>query len=139
MVEVEHLPAPLIIGCCFRDEVRPAVPVLELAWPNVPTPTDGWRWPDGTQCPGPLPKHFSVRILRTSVQHYAVGWLWDKTYAQWNEMPRRALLGSCLSGLLRALGTDLAHLLDQPLPIVVPEPPPRGPRQGQARHAVTQR
>jgi hypothetical protein len=71
---------------------------------------------------GPAPQRFGVTVRRHQADGYAVRLLWDETSLTWSDLKRAELLGSALAPLLRALGTDLWYLLDQPVEAVVALP-----------------
>jgi hypothetical protein len=111
---VQTLPAPEIVRCFFDDSFQPRLPAMCLRWREA-SQERLWDLPDGVCLAGPPPERFGVTIQRRDFDTYAVRLLWNRTGMFWPTLTRTELLGSVLSPLLGAMGTDLWHLLDQPV------------------------
>jgi hypothetical protein len=108
------LPEPEVVRCFFDESFQPRLPAMCLRW------EDGsqdrlWELPDNVCLAGPPPARFGVSIHRRSPDAYTVRLLWNQTALSWPTLTRAELLGSALSPLLGAMGTDLWHLLEQPV------------------------
>jgi hypothetical protein len=75
-----------------------------------------WELPEGVSIVSPAPERFGISVRRQDNDAYEVRLLWDRTHLTWPSLTRVQLLTSALAPLLGSLGTDLWHLLDQPLP-----------------------
>lgn len=64
---------------------------------------------------GPVARGFGIHILRHHLDSYAVHVVWNQTHLAWNSLSRRQLQNSCIGTLLKAMGTDLQYILDQPI------------------------
>jgi hypothetical protein len=111
---VQTLPEPEVLRCYFEDGFQPRLPAMSLHW------EDGaqerlWELPDNVCLAGPPPERFGITIQRRALDTYAVRLLWNQTGLNWPALTRAELLGSALAPLLGAMGTDLWHLLDQPV------------------------
>ena len=111
---VQTLPEPEVVRCFFDDSVQPRLPAMCLHWENG-AQERLWELPDNVCLAGPPPKRFGVSIHRRLSDAYAVRLLWNQTALSWPALTRAELLGSALAPLLAALGTDLWHMLEQPV------------------------
>jgi hypothetical protein len=114
---MKHLPAPEVVSSYFDEAFTPLLGAMELCWPDEPDPTRAtlWHLPEGVRLVDTLPRWFGVRILRTNDDTYDVCLLWNHVALRWTEACRADLLASSLQPILASLGTDLTHLLDQPV------------------------
>ncbi len=112
---VQALPSPEVVRCYFDAAFDPHLPAMCLRWHQPALPERLWELPEGVCLVGPAPQRFGVRIQRQASDVYAVRLLWDRTCLDWVSLSRAQLLTSALAPLLGALGTDLWHLLDQPV------------------------
>jgi hypothetical protein len=114
---VKTLPEPEVLRCFFDDSFRPRLPAMCLRWhaDSGPVAERLWELPDGVCLAGPPPVRFGVSIQRRAADSYSVRLLWNHTGLTWTALTRVELLTSALAPLLAALGTDLWHLLDQPI------------------------
>jgi hypothetical protein len=111
---VQTLSEPEIVRCFYDDTFQPRLTAMCLNW------RDGsqerlWELPDNVCLAGPPPEKFGVSIQRRSSDTYAVRMLWNQTGLFWPTLTRAELLGSALAPLLGAMGTDLWHMLEQPI------------------------
>jgi hypothetical protein len=111
---VQTLPEPEVVRCYFEDGFQPRLPAMSLRWQDA-TQERLWELPDNVCLAGPPPDRFGITIQRRSLDTYAVRLLWNHTGLNWPALTRAELLGSALAPLLGAMGTDLWHLLDQPV------------------------
>jgi hypothetical protein len=113
---MELLPAPRILRCYFDNAVRPAIPAMELRWdPDAPGAAERtWSLPCRLTLKGAAPTHFGVTIHRLDVNSYRVHLLWDSMSFCWSGLTRLQIMTTSLTQVLRALGTDLWYLLEQP-------------------------
>jgi len=111
------LPEPRILSC-YHDEVfQPRLSAMCLDWNETLADTQRlvWELPEGVAVHGPAPERFGILVQRYDTDRYAVRVTWNQTHFAWRALTRRQLLDCCLGSLLSALGTDLHHLLDQPV------------------------
>jgi hypothetical protein len=111
------LPEPEVLSCCFEESFTPRLAAMQLRWPDDGTQlrTHVWQFPEGVRLLGPLPERFGVSIHRMSDDAYDVCLVWGRMSLQWNGISRRDLLTGSIGPMLRALGTDIANLLNQPI------------------------
>jgi hypothetical protein len=110
------LPAPTILSRYLDDTTQPPLPVTALGWDTSVARTERlWELPEGLSLVAPPPSHFGLRIERIDSDLYRVTLLWERTRLAWPGLRRVHVLGSSLPVLLRALGSDPAALLDQPI------------------------
>jgi hypothetical protein len=113
----EFLPTPQVLQCCFEDSMQPHVPAMALRWdadaPGAAERT--WYLPHGVCVQGHAPEKFGVTIQRLGTNCYRVRVIWNELYLCWNQLTRVEIMTSALAPLLRALGTDLWYLLEQPI------------------------
>jgi hypothetical protein len=114
---MKHLPAPEVVSSYFDEAFTPLLGAMELHWPDEPELSRAslWQLPTGVRLIDTLPRWFGVRILRTNDDVYEVCLLWNHVALRWTDARRADLLQSSLQPILASLGTDLAHLLDQPV------------------------
>lgn len=114
---MKHLPAPELVSSYFDDGFSPLLGAMCLRWPEEPEFSRAhlWHFPGGVRLIDLVPEHFGIRILRTADDGYEVSLLWNRTALFWEQARREELLDSSLRAVLACLGTDLGHLLDQPV------------------------
>jgi hypothetical protein len=114
---METLPAPQVVRCYVHTGFQPQLPAMRLRWdPNaLGTAERLWYLPGDVCLTGSAPEDFGVTIQRRAADAYAVRVLWNNTCLSWCSLTRVQLLTSALDPLLRAMGTDLWYLLDQPV------------------------
>jgi hypothetical protein len=114
---MHSLPAPDIVQCYVDTSFEPHVPAMNLRW-DAKAPGEAerrWYLPENLCLVGPPPERFSIHIRRRDSDAYAVRVLWNQTCLSWSHLSRVQLMTSALAPLLRAMGTDLWYLLDQPV------------------------
>jgi hypothetical protein len=97
----------------FDGGFIPSLAAMSLTWPAA-APRD-WVLPGGLAVSGPPPARFAVRLSRQSDDGYCLCLVWDRLRLRLADVSRAALIGSDLALILAALGTDLEHLLAQPI------------------------
>jgi hypothetical protein len=114
---MDPLPAPEVLRCYFDEGFQPHLPAMSLRWNPLPRSRVERLWclPEGVCLEGPPPERFGVTVQRQDADAYAVRLLWNKSRLSWSSLTRVQLLTSALGPLLRALGTELRYLLDQPI------------------------
>lgn len=114
---MKHLPEPEVVSSYFEEAFTPLLGAMELRWPDEPERNRAtlWHLPEGVRLIDTLPRWFGVRILRTDEDAYEVCLLWNHVALRWTNVCRADVLQSSLQPILASLGTDLAHLLDQPV------------------------
>lgn len=114
---MDTLPRPEVIRCFFDRNAAPHLPAMELRWDvDAPSVADGiWRLPGNVVVTGPAPDRFGVTVRRKGVDSFAVRVLWNELSLQWESLTRTQVMTGSLAPLLRALGTDLWYLLEQPV------------------------
>lgn len=119
-----HSAEPRIICCRFDADFEPHIPAMDLDWQDTPLAEKRvWNLPSGLQFVGGPPQRFGIEVLRLATDSYQLRVLWNQTCLQWSRLQRHEILGTSLTEVLAALGTDLSYLLDQPvLPAAASEP-----------------
>ena len=114
---MKTLPAPEVMDCSVDVRFEPRLPTMRLRWGDTSTGMAErlWDLPEGVSLVGPAPERFGVSILRQDADAYAVRLVWNHTSFSWESLTRMQLLTSALAPLLRAIGSDLPALLDQPV------------------------
>jgi hypothetical protein len=111
------LPKPEVARCFFERSFEPALPAMDLRWDldagGVAERT--WQMPDGVVLKGATPDRFGVSIRRLGENSYSVRVLWNRLCLSWEQLTRVQIMASALAHLLKALGTDLWQLLNQPV------------------------
>ncbi len=110
----ETLTRPEVLRCYFEDGFTPRLPAMCLRW-DEGEPARVWELPEGVRLAGPPPERFGFRVRRRGDDSYSARLLWNRTCFVWKHLPRAEFLAGSLGDLLGALGTDLWHLLDQPV------------------------
>jgi len=111
---VQTLPEPEVVRCYFDNSCPPRLPAMCLRWEEG-SRERLWELPDNVCLAGPPPEHFGITIQRRASDAYSVRLLWNHTVLSWPALTRAELLGSALTPLLAAMGSDLWHVLDQPV------------------------
>ena len=113
---------PRIVRCLFDHSLEPHLVALELDWQGTPWAAGQrtWTLPGGWQYVGGPPRRFAIDVVRLAANSYRVRLVWNQVQVQWSQLERHQILHTSLSEVLAALGTDLAYLLDQPIPEQVP-------------------
>ncbi len=112
-MEVLGLPQ---VASCYLDKTFPlTMSAMRLQWPVESAAEQCWRLPQGITLTSPPPERFGLTIKRGAADAFAVRLLWNDQLLQWHQVSRRQILTSCLAPLLRALGTDVWRLLEQPV------------------------
>jgi hypothetical protein len=110
------LPKPEVKRC-FWVRTDPPLPAMELVWDA----DDGgacehfWHLPDCVTMKGPPPTSFGITIHRLHNDRYRVRVLWNRVCLSWEDLTRVQIMTSSLAPILKALGTDLWYLLNQPV------------------------
>jgi hypothetical protein len=114
---MHSLPAPEVLRCYVHTGFQPHLPAMRLRWDvgALGSADRLWYFPEDVCLTGPAPEDFGVTIQRRAADAYAVRVLWNNTCLSWPALSRVQLLTSALAPLLRAMGTDLWYLLDQPV------------------------
>jgi hypothetical protein len=111
------LPKPNVTRCFFDHSFDPPLPAMELKWDleEAAAYERAWRLPDSVSLTGPAPRRFGVTIHRLSENTYQVRVLWNQLCLSWDGLTRLQVMTSSLAEILRALGTDVWDLLNQPV------------------------
>ncbi|MCS7045126.1 MAG: hypothetical protein NZO58_02095 [Gemmataceae bacterium] len=114
---MEFLPKPEVKRCYFDDRSRPPMSAMELSWhPDGPGLAERtWHLPQGLRIHGAAPTRFGIAIERTGSDAYNVRVLWDQVTVCWQALTRVQIMTSSLSIILQALGSDMWHMLHQPV------------------------
>ena len=114
---MDFLPAPDVVRCFFAKQFQPHLPAMELEWnadaPGVADRT--WYFPNDIAIRGGAPRRFGVVIQRSAQDQYNVRLLWNDVCMVWANLRRTQIMTSGLSPVLQALGTDVWHVLEQPV------------------------
>lgn len=114
---MEFLPKPEVMRCFHDGGAAPHLSAMELRW-NADAPgavERVWHLPQGVTVHGSAPSRFGISIQRFGDDAYKVQLLWNRIYFAWSPLTRVQIMASSLSIVLQALGTDMWHLLHQPL------------------------
>lgn len=108
---------PKVVRCFFSQQFQPHLPAMELEWDlNTPGVAEStWFFPEHVAIKGPAPVRFGVIVQRLGQDQYSVRLLWNDVCMTWGNLRRVQIMTSSLALVLQALGTDLWHLLDQPI------------------------
>ena len=114
---MQQLPPPEIVRCFFETRFTPHLAAMELRWDSdAPGAAEqAWHLPDSLCLRGPAPERFGVTLYRRGPDRYELRVLWNRLCLTWEDLSRSEIMASSLALLLGALGTDLWHLLDQPV------------------------
>jgi hypothetical protein len=114
---MQDLPRPEVLRCFFEERAQPPLAAMALRWdPDAPGVADRfWHLPDGVCMQGPAPARFGITIARRGDDAYHVRALWNDLCLSWENLTRVQVMASSLSAVLAALGTDVWHLLNQPV------------------------
>ncbi len=113
---MHSLTAPEIVRCYVDTAFQPHFPAMRLRWdPEAAKAERLWYLPADICLTGPAPECFGITIQRQGADAYGVRLLWNGTCIHWSRLTRVQLMASALAPLLRAMGTDLWYLLDQPI------------------------
>jgi hypothetical protein len=109
------LPTPAVLSRYVDDSAEPALPATALNWNQTSTANVErlWELPEGLSLVAPPPSHFGLKVERFATDLVVL--LWERTRLIWPALRRVQFLTSSLPALLRALGSDPAKLLDQPV------------------------
>ena len=89
---------------------------MELDWGEEFPSTMLQTWlPQNVQIQGTPPRLFGIHTRRQKTNAYAVRVLWNDLSLAWDNLQRVQILASTLNPVLKSLGTDLWHLLEQPI------------------------
>ena len=118
-----ELPKPKVIRCFFERSFDPPLPAMEMDWnPDAPGVAERvWRLPDSVHLHGPAPSRFGITIRRLDKDAYEVRVLWNHLCLSWQALSRVQIMSSSLTVILKALGTDIWYLLNQPMEAVLPK------------------
>jgi hypothetical protein len=121
---MRDLSRPEVLRCFFDDTFQPPLPAMELRWdPAAPGVADRmWHLPEGVGLRGPAPSRFGITIQRDGDDAYHVRLLWNDLCLSWRHLRRVQIVASSLTSVLGCLGTDLWHLLHQPINSAPPIP-----------------
>ena len=106
---------PEIERCFVEKRIEPPLSAMELCWNADGVTERAWHLPEGAVLTGAPPTRFGIAVHRLGKDGYDVQVLWNRLILNWHGLTRREILASCLPMLLRALGTDLGYLLEQPI------------------------
>jgi hypothetical protein len=114
---MRDLPRPQVRRCFFEESFQPPLSAMELEWnPDAPGVAERcWHLPSGVSVKGPAPARFGITIYRHGDDAYQVRVLWDGLCLRWERLTRVQIMASSLTAVLTALGTDLWHILIQPV------------------------
>jgi hypothetical protein len=112
-----ELAKPEVERCFFESSAQPPLPAMDLRWdPDGPGVAERvWHLPDNVLLKCPAPQCFGITIHRHGSNSYQVRVLWNHLSLRWNNLTRVQIMASSLAIILSALGTDLWHLLNQPI------------------------
>ena len=112
-----ELPRPEVRRCFFDKSFEPPLPAMALAWDHdAPGLAEHvWYLPGDVTVQGPAPDRFGVTVHRVGADSYRVRLLWNGLCLSWEHLTRVQVMTSALAPILAALGTDLWHLLNQPI------------------------
>jgi hypothetical protein len=122
--EMELLSQPKVVESYLDNTFQPPVPALRLRWDvdSAAMAERSWYLPQHLTLKGPAPVRFGLSLVRVASDAYDVRLLWNEMCLSWAGLTRVQLLTSALSPVLRVLGQDLWHLLNQPIQSVVVHP-----------------
>ena len=114
---MEFLPKPEVTRCDCDHSLAPKMAALELRWhTDAPGTVERvWHLPQGVNVHSAAPTRFGIAVERHGEDAYKVVLLWNRIHLVWNPLTRVQIMTSSLSLILQALGTDMWHLLHQPL------------------------
>jgi hypothetical protein len=107
------LPKPNVLRCFVEPGCEP-LSAMELRW-SADSADRVWHLPDGITLKGAAPARFGVAIHRLGENTYQVRVLWNRLSLHWSDLTRLQIMSGSLAVLLRALGTDVWDLLNQPV------------------------
>ncbi|MBI2803640.1 MAG: hypothetical protein HYX68_01485 [Planctomycetes bacterium] len=110
------LSRPEVVRCFFDRTFDPPLPAMELDWDaHAAGAAEGvWHLPENVSLNGPAPVRFGITIHRLGSDRYQVRVLWNHLCLSWDGLTRRQIMTTSLAHVLKALGTDLWYLLNQP-------------------------
>jgi len=114
---MDSLPQPEVVSCFFAAELQPAFPAMHLRWNTgvMGLAERTWFFPQKVTLTGSAPERFGVTLQRHDADAYVLKVLWNHMFFSWQNLTRVQILASSLTPILRALGTDLWYLLNQPI------------------------
>ena len=112
-----ELPRPDVVRCFAVRSFDPPLPAMELSWDadDGGVSEHAWYLPDCVIVKGPPPARFGITIHRTGKDAYRVRVLWNRLSLAWDDLTRVQIMTTSLAHILKALGTDLWYLLNQPV------------------------
>jgi hypothetical protein len=112
---MKRLPVPEVLRSYFDEGFHPPLPAMWLRWKSSEqAPGERiWYLPEGVTIVGPAPERFGISVQRHRPDVFSVRLIWDRTTLSWSSLTRTQLMTCALEPLLRVLGTDLQHLLEQ--------------------------
>lgn len=112
---MESLGLPFVTSCYLDKTFHQAVSAMRLHWPVGSLAEQSWHLPQGITLTSPPPEQFGLSIKRWADDAFALRLLWNDHLLEWRQLSRRQILTCSLTPLLRALGTDVWQLLEQPV------------------------
>ena len=112
---MEFLPRPEVTHRYLDTSVTPPLDVMELRWhPDAPGNAErAWHLPQGVCIHGAAPERFGLAVQRRGDDAYKMQLVWNDLALTWNPITRVQIMTSSLALIVRALGTDLWHLVQQ--------------------------
>jgi hypothetical protein len=111
---MESLAEPNVLRCFCDATLAPTISALELRWP-ADAAERIWHLPQAVSILSAAPTRFGIVVERLGADAFKVQLLWNHTHFSWNPVRRVDVMTSSLSLILKALGTDLWQLLQQPV------------------------
>ena len=114
---MHSLSKPEVVRCYFDKNQEPHLPAMELRWEgdDPDCAERAWHLPENVVLKRSAPRKFGITVNRVGPNSFRVRCLWDELCINWTCLTRGQIMASSLSQVLRALGTDLWHMLDQPV------------------------
>lgn len=112
---MEVLAEPKVTRCFCDATVAPMMQAMELNWRGMDAVERIWHLPKGVTVLSPAPTRFGILVERMGDDEFKVQLLWNHICFAWNPLRRVEIMTSSLPHILKALGTDLWDLLQQPV------------------------
>ena len=114
---MHSLSKPEVLRCYFDQAQEPHLPAMELRWDgDDPGHAERvWHLPENVVLKRSAPHRFGITVSRLGANSFRVRCLWDELSMSWATLTRGQIMASSLPQVLRALGTDLWYLLEQPV------------------------